>query len=219
MVVAIGVMGFAFSFGPALPGYSWLHTHVPLLGAARAAARWGQLALTAVAILAAYGVAQLQRRWAHLAAWPAIAILLCGLVTLEAARAPVGFTRFEGIPKIYDRLAAEPHVVLAEFPFYWGLSFQGNGHYVLNNTRYLQPLLNGYSGFQPGTYEARGQRLAAFPSPSAIAELRQLGVTHVTVHVKDYERRFGAGSVAAVDAVAGLDLVAEEDGIRLYRLH
>jgi hypothetical protein len=193
--------------------------HVPLLGAARAAARWGQLALTAVALLAGYGVARLQRRYSHASAWPVVVVVLGALVTLEAARTPVGFTTFEGIPRIYDRLAAEPHVVLAEFPFYWGQSFQHNGRYVLNNTRYLQPLLNGYSGFQPATYEARGKRLGVFPAPSALAELRQLGVTHVMVHVDDYTQRQGPGAVAAVDAVEGLELIADEDGIRLYRLH
>ena len=218
MTIAFGLLGFAFSFGAATPGYAWLHTHVPLLGALRAAARWGWLALTAVAILAGYAVARLEERWGRAAAWPAIVVILGTLVTVEAARTPVEFTRFEGIPPIYDRLAAEPRVVLAEFPFYWGPSFNRNGPYMVYNTRYLQPLVNGYSSFQSRAYEARGQRLQDFPAPAAVDELRTIGVTHVMVHVDGFTHDFGPDAVGKVDAVHDLELVADEDGIRLYRL-
>jgi hypothetical protein len=218
MLLAAGVMGVALSLGPALPGYAWLHAHVPLLSGLRGAARWGWLALTAVAVLAGFGVAVLEGRWGRSRMWPWAVAALAVVITAEALRAPVGFTEFHGIPRIYDRLAAEPSVVLAEFPFYWGPRFAENGPYLVNNTRYLRPLVNGYSGFQPAAYEARGQRLSSFPGESAMAELQALGVTHVTVHVAPFRDRTGDEALAAIGASPLLELVAEEDGIRLYRM-
>jgi hypothetical protein len=221
MALAIGVVGFALSFGTTLPGYVWLHEHVPLLAGLRNAARWGWLGLAALSMLAGFGVAVLEalcatsprRRW-----WPAVAALICVLATAEAIRTPVGYTRFEGIPRIYDYLAREADVVLAEFPFYSGRAVSRNGPYVLANTRYFKPLVNGYSGFEPPAFESRGHVLDHFPAEDALAELRRLHVTYLTVHVKPFEQRHGAGALAAVEQVAGLRLVAEEDGIRLYRL-
>ncbi len=218
MLLAAGVMGVALSLGPALPGYAWLHAHVPLLSGLRAAARWGWLGITAVAVLAGFGVAVIERRWGRHRLWPGAVAVLAVVITVEALRAPVVFTQFHGIPRIYDRLAAERSVVLAEFPFYWGPRFAENGPYLVNNTRYLQPLVNGYSGFQPAAYEARGQRLSGFPGELAMAELQAIGVTHVTVHVAAFRERTGNEALAAIGASPLLELVAEEDGIRLYRL-
>ncbi len=143
---------------------------------------------------------------------------LGALVTIEAIRTPVGFTRFDGIPPIYDRLAGNRSLILAEFPFYSGASVSLNGPYVLANTRYFRPLMNGYSSFHPESFEARGRALNSFPSATALAELKAARVTHVTVHANQFARRYGDAALNAVDSVADLELVAEEDGIRLYRL-
>lgn len=219
MAVAIGVLGLAFSFGPGLPGYGWLHEHITLLGGIRNAARWGWLVLLAIAVLAGFGLAELERRrgWSGPRA-AAIGMALALLVTAEAMRTPVGFTPFDGFPRIYDRLAGGPRVVLAEFPLYSGATVSRNGPYVLNNTRYFQPLINGYSGFQSPAFERRAAILRRFPAGDAMDELRRLGVTHVTVHVADFTRRFGPSILAAVDSSAGLERVADEGGIRLFRV-
>ena len=215
MALAIGALGVALSLGTSLPGYALLHQTLPLVGGLRNVARWGWLALAAFAILAGFGVAALeklapQRRW--------IAVALGALVTIEAIRTPVGFTRFDGIPPIYDRLAGNRSLVLAEFPFYSGANVSLNGPYVLANTRYFRPLMNGYSSFHPESFEARGRVLNSFPGPIALAELKASGVTHVTVHSNQFARRYGEAALEAVDSVADLELVAAENGIRLYRL-
>lgn len=214
MAIAFGAVGVALSFGPALPGYAWLHEHLPLLGGLRNAARWGWLGLAATAILAGFGAARLMPR----ANGTAIIALSIVLVTIEALRAPVAFTRFDGLPRIYDRLAADGDVVVAEFPFHSGASVSDNGPYVLGNTRYLKPLVNGYSGFQPRSYEERGRALNSFPAGLALAQLRVLGVTHVTVHSAAFAGRFGDATLQAIDMVAGLERIDEVDGVRLYRL-
>jgi hypothetical protein len=199
-----------------VPGYVWLHEHLPLLGGIRNAARWGWLFLAAVAVLAGFGVAALEKLPAR--SWRLAPALLCALVTLESIRTPVGYTPFTGIPRIYDRLPRERSVVVAEFPFYSGGSVSRNGPYMLANTRYFRPLLNGYSGFQPESFEARGRALDAFPGDAAFAALRQAGATHVFVHLQEFSGRYGAERLSAVETSPELQLVADEEGIRLYRL-
>ncbi len=216
MTAAIGLLGLAFSFGPSLPGYAWLHEHVPLLGGIRNAARWGWLLLAAVAILAGFGAAALET--ANPRAWRLMPALVCALVTIESIRTPVGYTPFTASPRIYDRLANESTAVVAEFPFYSGGSVSRNGPYVLANTRYFKPLMNGYSGFQPASFEARGQALDQFPDDAAFAVLRQAGATHVVVHVQAFEGRYGRERFDAIERRSELELLADEDGIRLYRL-
>jgi len=217
MAAAIGAVGLAFSFGPGLPGYAWLHEHITLLGGIRNAARWGWLLLLAVAVLAGFAVAEIERRRAWTGRKAAtFGVALALLVTIEAIRTPVGFTPFAGFPRIYDRLAAEPRVVLAEFPLYSGATISRNGPYVRNNVRYFQPLINGYSGFQSPAFEQRAALLRGFPGDEAMDELRRLGVTHVTVHAEAFASRSGREALDAVDHTQALQRVAEDEGIRLY---
>jgi hypothetical protein len=216
LVFAVGVVGIAFSLGTSLPGYSLLHGTLPLLSGLRNVARWGWLALAAAAMLAGFAAAALERR-SRAGRWPLIAGTLCLLITAEAIRTPVGYTPFTGIPAIYDRFAGQP-VVVAEFPFYSGASVAENGRYVLANTRYFRPLLNGYSGFHPEPFLARGRALHSFPGDPALAELKAAGVTDVLVHVDAFRDRYTESALKAIDAVPSLEFVAEEEGIRLYRL-
>lgn len=225
MVLAIGVMGVALSLGPALPGYGLLHAAVPLLGGLRNAARWGWLGLAAIAILAGFGVAAIESYWHRVAAvnprrikWAGLAVTIAALVTVEAIRTPVGFTRFYGIPAIYDRLAGESDVVLAEFPFYSGRAFARNGQYMLNNTRSFARLVNGYSGFQSAHFEDIARHVEGFPSGAALAELKALGVTHVMVHTTDFAKLFGSAAVTAIAAAPELQSVIGDGDITLYRV-
>jgi hypothetical protein len=145
-------------------------------------------------------------------------LVLIVLVTIEAWRAPIGLTRYEGIPRFYDRLAAEADAVVAEFPFYAGTAWSQNGRYLLNNTRYFKPLVNGYSSYWPPAWEPRARVLETFPNAAAVDELRRVGATHVTVHVAAFAERHGGAALASIDGVPGLMLEAEAEGIRLYRL-
>ena len=139
------------------------------------------------------------------------------LVTVEAWRAPIGLTHYEGIPRFYDRFA-DQDVVVAEFPFYARVAWSQNGRYLLNNTRNFKPLINGYSSYWPPAWEPRARILETFPSAGAIDELRRLGTTDVIVHAAAFEQRHGAAALAAVARVPGLTLMTEENGIRLYQL-
>jgi hypothetical protein len=60
-------------------------------------------------VLAGFGAAELEKpsfAKATIGRKRGVMIAIALLVTIEAIRTPVGFTRFNGIPQVYDRLAS-----------------------------------------------------------------------------------------------------------------
>lgn len=181
MALAVGVTGFALSFGSRLPGYGVLYALLPLLQGIRATARFGWLVTFAVAILAGFGVEQVRRRVSG-SRWPAVAVALVAIAALEPMAAPLGLQRFEGLAPLYARLPRTADTVAIELPFPGARGVQFNAHYMLNATEHWQPVVNGYSGLQPPSYYRNLAALEHFPDATALAHLRSLGVTHVFVH-------------------------------------
>jgi hypothetical protein len=218
MVFAIGLAGFVFSLGPKTPLYAWLYTGFPPMQGLRAAARFGNLFLLAIGVLAGIGQAHLRqgtnRRWAT-----AVAVAAVCLVNLEALRAPFEYRRWRGIPEIYKLLANEPgKVVLAEMPFYPPHAVFENAEYVVNSTAHWRPLMNGYSGYTPATYVDAASLMWYFPDARAFPPMKANGVTHIMVH----PRRWGQESSKVIESIANqpdLELIAvdEKTSIRLYR--
>jgi hypothetical protein len=218
MVFAIGLAGFVFSLGPKTPLYAWLYTGFPPMQGLRAAARFGNLFLLAIGVLAGIGQAHLRQgtngRWAR-----AVAAAAVCLVNLEALRAPFEYRRWRGIPEIYKLLANEPgKVVLAEMPFYPPHAVFENAEYVVNSTAHWRPLMNGYSGYTPATYVDAASLMWYFPDARAFPPMKANGVTHIMVH----PRRWGQESSKVIESIANqpdLELIAvdEKTSIRLYR--
>jgi hypothetical protein len=213
MCLAVGIVGVVLSFGPIVPGYAALYTAVPLLQGVRAAARFGYLGLVAVAVLAGFGLAYLRRRvaWRHGVKGPASALALA-LVVVEPLAAPIAYTRFQGIPAIYQTVAGLPDAVVAELPFPPPDAFYRNAPYVLNSTAHWRPVLNGYSGFVPPTYYRHFEALRSFPDDQAILALRSAGVTHVFVHLD----RMPDDARRALASVRGLTKRATDGPIELF---
>lgn len=215
LLLAAGVAAFVCSFGPKVPIYAWLYDWVTPLQGLRGAARFGYLVIFAVGGLAAFGLASAERAWRprapRLATWVAVALVVA--VNVEAARAPLGYTRFEGIPRVYDVLATIDHAVIAEMPFPPANRTPRNAGPVLASTLHWHPLLNGYSGFVPASYVRHAEELAGFPDARAMATLRRLGVTHVVVHVRREPTLVGA-----LRDRADFVLVATGPEQRIYRL-
>jgi len=220
MLVGIAAVGFVLSLGTRTPVYGWLYAVFPPMRGLRAAARFGNLFLLGMALLAGLGMAGLSGRTAGRRLAAAGVLALAALVNVEALRAPLAFHPFEGIPRIYKFLAAyEGPVVLAEVPFYPRQAVFQNGEYVLNSTAHWRPLMNGYSGYTPESYGRFADTFWYFPEERAIQAMRRAGVTHVMVH----PRRFGRDAddvVRQVDARSEFELIAiGRGGMRLYRLH
>jgi hypothetical protein len=213
MCLAIGVTGVLLSFGGRLPGYTVLYNVIPLLHSIRVPARFGYLGIVAVSAVAGFGVVEL-RRLTPAPAWKAVATAVALLATVEPLSAPIGFTRFEGVPLIYDRLRSEPGAVAVELPFPDPRSVFLNAKYMLNSTRNWRPLLNGYSGFVPFSYRQHFEELGGFPDAKSIDALARLGVTHVFVHLE----AFGAPLGDQLDRTPPLRRVAADGSIVLYAI-
>ena len=219
MLVAIGVAGAVLSLGTNTPVYGWLYELLPPLRGIRAAARFGNLFLLAAALLAGIGAAHLRSsgtfgRWTT-----GVAMALLILVNAEALRAPFEYRRYQGIPNVYALLAHEPgRVVLVEQPFYPPQAVFKNAEYVLNSTAHWRPLMNGYSGFTPGSYVRFADAFRHFPREQAIEAMRSAGVTHVMVHPERFDG--DANEIQrTVDANPHLERIAVgRFGITLYRL-
>ena len=210
---AIAAAGcIAVSMAPRLPFYPALHEAVPLFQAVRVPARMSQVVLLLVAVLAGFGVAAAGRRWPLTRTWP-IATALVLIANLEILRAPVGYVRFEGVPPIYDTLAADPNAVVVEVPFPIPQQWFLNGPYMVNSTRHWRPMLNGYSGFRPNSYDRSYEAARLFPSDESLIQLHDLGVTHVIVH----RQAMGEQRVAAIGRAQSLQEVASEGDIAIYR--
>jgi hypothetical protein len=187
MLAAIGAVGVFFSFGASNPVYMLLYRLLPPLQGLRIVARFGLLLLLAVALLAAIGFAALRRRHGGGAGFVAATIVLLVAINLEVLRAPRPYEPFEGIPAIYDMLAATSEdAVLVEFPFPPARSNGRNAAYMLASTRHWRRLLNGYSGFVPMTYRRRAESLAVFPEGNTLDELLGIGVTHIMIHTRGW---------------------------------
>ena len=217
---AVGAAGVILSLGLQTPLYGWLYAVFPPMQGLRAAARFGNLFLLAIAILAGLGLAALRQAHAGSRVIGLLAVAAVAVVNVEALRAPFEYRRFDGIPKVYDILAHETGpVVLAETPFYPPPAVFENAEYVLNSTAHWRPLMNGYSGYTPESYRKVAWAFWYFPNEEAIKAMREAGVTHVTVH----PHRFGNEAARTIERLSHrpdfeLLAIGAGTGIRLYRL-
>ena len=220
MLIAIGGVGMVLSLGTHTPVYGWLYAIFPPLSSIRAAARFGNLFLLALALLAGMGAALLRSSGVFGRHATAATIALIALVNVEAIRAPFHYSRFDGIPNLYSLLAREPgRVVLVEQPFYPPQGIFENAEYVLNSTAHWRPLMNGYSGFIPQSYRDYAETFWFFPREHAIQAMRRAGVTHVMVHPLRF-RRDAPEMKRMIDASPFLErLAVGRNEITLYRLH
>ena len=217
MLVAIGTVGVVLSLGTATPVYGWLFHVFPPMQGLRAAARFGNLFLLAVAVLGGMGLALLKfptnvRRYA-------IGAALVVLVNVESLRAPIAYVPFHGIPPIYRLLAEEPGpVVLVEQPFFPRWAIFQNAPYVLASTAHWRPLMNGYSGYTPDTYQKYADAFWYFPEDWAIQAMKDAGVTHVMVHLAAFHKDHQA-VLPAIEKRSDFELMAIGRGdMRLYRI-
>ena len=158
--------------------------------ALRGAARWGQLFLAAVALLAGFGMAVLQQRVRNTWVLP-VCVGLIIAANVEALRAPFRFSAeddYGGVPAIFKMLdTPEPQVVVI-FPFYPPGQIFMNARYMLVSTAFWKPMVNGYSGYMPTRYITHTQNLGGFPDSRSLQYLEQLGVTRYWLTVGTWIR-------------------------------
>jgi uncharacterized membrane protein SirB2 len=212
MAVAFGLIAFALSFGPGFPLYGAVSRLFPIMAGIRGASRFGQFFLAAVAILAGFGFALMERRFERRAVVIGVIVLLAA--NLEAWRAPINYRPFEEISPVFDSLADTDRALVACFPFPARREAFHNVDCMLASTRFWHPLVNGYSSFIPERYDREAAALDAFPEGTTLQYLQGLGVTHVVV----FTNQLSAPRVAHLAEHPELSLWKEDPSVRIYLL-
>jgi hypothetical protein len=217
MCAAAAIGCVVLSMLPRTEIFPLVYRLVPGFMAIRIVARVGQIVLLMVAVLAGFGVAGLHRRLGTARAWPVVAVVVCGLVNVEALHA-TRFRVFTEIPPIYDELARVRGAVVIELPFHPPDVFHANAGYMLNSTRHWHPMLNGYSGFQPPSYAETFNAIQGFPDAAALTALHDRGVTHIVVHADGFRGAFGVERFESIAHSPSLLRLAEDGDIQIYKL-
>ncbi len=100
---------------------------------------------------------------------------------------------------------------LVELPIYPAVNFNLNAPYLVAQVAHGQRIVNGYSGFATAAYDTRVQALQTFPADPSRAMLRELGVTHVVVHLDRYRVASDRSALDALDGVSWLHRTFGDD--------
>jgi hypothetical protein len=183
--VRVHAIGLAFAivltFGTNAGLYSLLYEWVLPFRGLRVPARAGILVLLGTAVIAGAGLAWFSTRWARARWLPASAVLLA---SLEFASAPRLIDVDTPISPWYRTLSKLPETVVFEWPVTvpWRLHDMRDVRYMYRSLEHWQPLLNGYSGNYPSSYQALLIEMRSFPYTSALNYLRGRGATVLVVH-------------------------------------
>ncbi len=157
-----------------LPGFSFI----------RISTRFVVLLVLAIAVLAAAGVESLTAYRAARTRLIAASLVMAVLIA-EFAAMPLNVAAYRIDPPAVDRwLARQPKpFVVAELPLA-GPDPRYQTAYMLHSTVHWQKMVNGYSGWLPGTHRDLYEELRNFPDAQSLGHLEQLGVTYVIVHTE-----------------------------------
>jgi len=198
---------------------------VPGLGGIRAPARFALLALVPLALFAAAGFARLvdllrERR----PALPHPGAILCAialaLMALEALHLPVPLrpmplTEDAVVRRLRER-TEEGAVLEIPFSIYDPLT---DATYALTSTRHWAPLVNGYSGFRPGSYyEIAALVNSEGLSPRVVEALGALGVRTLVVHLDALPAPARAPWHDGAPPIPGLERILSLPQVQLYRI-
>ena len=188
--VYLALAAFAFDASLGVHGLSFraLQAALPPLGNLRAPARFASLTLTALAMLAAIGAADLRARFASRAAGPAILGLAAALCVVEFwSRPPLRDATLK--PMMVDRwLATLPEdTVLLELPVpELDQLWRYETWHQVRSIHHWRRLVNGYSGFIPRSYANTLIDMETFPDENSIGRLRRLSVGFVVVRRRSF---------------------------------
>jgi hypothetical protein len=201
-----GIVCFWLSLGTNGFAYPVLFSHIEPLRALRVPARFAIYVNLALAVLAGLGAQRvISARSRHTTL--AIGIALVAAIGLEGKSRSLDLSHLpEPSPFVYRWLRQQPHGAVCEYPFgqLQGRIGPQDSTYAYYSTIHWKPLLNGYSGFTPATYDTAYRALRTFPSDEAIAYLRAVGVRYLLVHQRFYIEAQFYSHVAALTNRADL---------------
>jgi hypothetical protein len=206
--------------------YQLFYSYVPGFDGLRVPARFNMIAVLMLAVLGGYGTAALFCwRFASLALAVLVTVFFAeslvrpfpinGMGTLRDYATPEARVyRPARAPAVYQRLALEPDIVLAELPL-------GQPDYDIRAMLYSLVhhgrLLNGYSGFFPQHYGLLAVMLSDVPSHamSAWDTLRHVGVTHVIVHEAAWLDDRGPRTTTALTQLGAIEIFRDGSDVML----
>ncbi|MGE0042600.1 MAG: hypothetical protein AB7H88_20450 [Vicinamibacterales bacterium] len=216
--VALAVLAFWASFGPAAGLYTLLFDTIPVFSFLRAPARMGLIVSLCLSALAAISVARIvagRRRGALIGAALVVAaaaeLMTAPLTTLREA---------EPVAPAYRVLATLPAAPVAEFPFFYRRSdFPRHAYYMLNSTTHWMPLVNGYSDHIPADFRRNVVPLSSFPSRESFGILARIGARYVVFHLDLYDHRLRARLMDRLETYAAyLRPLVQEGDVWLYEI-
>jgi hypothetical protein len=160
--------------------YRYLHTWLPPVRGLRVPARFSVIVGLTLSIFAGFGALRAFRSCRRKMIESVVFAAMVAAVLVDAwpvlALEPV----WKAPPRIYEHLPTSKNVVLAEFPLRVDAGF--NIPFMYFSLWHWRPMLNGYSGFIPASYDRLTTELAEFPRDEMPAVLRAHGATHVIVN-------------------------------------
>lgn len=201
----------------------WRYVYwLPGLNFIRVPSRFIILTLLALSVLAGFGFDRIAARFSGKA--KSIAMLtLATLLLAEYASYPfVGVPYQLDIPAIDRWLDTQPKpFVVAEVPVPsvgdMGALEREQTKAMLHSMAHWQKTVHGYSGIRRPLHDKLYEHLTTFPDRASIESLREVGVTHVVVHVDDYGSRWAAVEEQIVRSSA-LKLEHVEGAGRVYSI-
>jgi hypothetical protein len=214
---AVGLaVALVLTFGTNAGVYSLLFDYVLPFRGMRVPARAAILVLLGTAVFAGVGLHVVATRWRRARWLPAAAI---ALLTVEFASTPHFIGVDTPISPWYRTLARQPDVVIFEWPVTvpWRLYDMRDVRYMYRSLRHWRPLLNGYSGNYPESYQKLLLEMRAFPFTPALNYLRDRGATVLIVHEVAGTRPSYAEAIARLHREPGVSLLGmgEDAGSRV----
>jgi len=199
----------AFEISRGLNGlaFPWLFEHVQAFRALRVPARIGILVNLSLAVLAGYGLQWLLSWITDVRVRAAATAVVTAALLVEYASAPVLAVAPE-VSRIDKWLARQPPSVIVELPL---ASHRGGTSidwlYMYEGIEHRQRMLNGYSGYAPGSYYVMLDQMIGFPDDRSIAALRERRVDYVVLRGEEYPPERWAPMIDAIRARPELSLV------------
>jgi hypothetical protein len=181
-LIYTAALGVSFDGSLGLNGLSYpvMHRWLSPFRGIRSPARFAALVALTLAILAGFGARRvLAWRPSRVYRESAFATLIA-LVLIEAWPSLVLSPVWREPPEMYRLMKYVPNAVLAEMPMLQDET--SNIPYMYFSIWHWLPMVNGYSGFVPKSYQDLRRDIALFPAAEAVEALRRRGVTHVTVN-------------------------------------
>jgi len=191
-VYTLGIFVFVIlSFGPLLRFFPWFKNFplpyyllVPFTGFVRTPSRISIIVLLCLSVSVAYIINSIKIKGLPLKNTLAF---LAPLFILFEFWVPNGslFTN-TACPGAYSAVANDNSVsAMVEMPIQE--SPDGALEYVYYSTCHWKPIFNGFSGYFPKNYSKYSKKMRIFPEQKSLEFMQSIGISHVLLHLNDFE--------------------------------